>query len=181
MLKELQRSYSYTERISIENNPVLYEQTLKHFETIFQALEEVRKKTNKGIKDIEKSLNQPLNISRNDFDALKGFSTKTDAELVEIRKSVEQTQKLSDELYKLNHTDTENKILDVHNWQGKLLNDESTTADQRELIEQITAERIAQIEEEKENKIAAIRKSANAEFQTDLQNRIAKIDEEKTA
>lgn len=105
----------------------------------------------------------------------------SDAELKNLKKTFEETQKLSDELFKLTHTDYENKELDIYNWQGKLLNDENTTAEQREIIAKITDEKLVQLEREREEKISAIRKSANAEFQNDIQSRIEKIDEEKAA
>lgn len=51
--KELQQRYSYTERISIENNPALYEQTLNFYQPMFQALDDARKKVSEKVKAIQ--------------------------------------------------------------------------------------------------------------------------------
>ena len=163
--KELQRR-PYTERISIESNPALYEQTLAYYQPYFQALEDARAKSAEKVEEIKETLSGASMYRLNSPEV-------SDTDLEGLRKAREETQKLSDELFKLTHSDYENQKLDVYNWQSKLLNDEKTTAEQREIIEKITAEKISQIEQEKEEKISQIRQSANAQFQNDLQNRFA--------
>lgn len=170
--KELQQRYSYTERISIENNPALYEQTLAHFKPYFQALEAAREKSKAEIEKFQETLTGASLYRLNSPEV-------SDADLEALRKTFEETKKLSDEFYKLTHSDYDNKKLDIYNWREKLLQDESATAEQRELIEKITAEKSVQLEQEKEDKLEAIRKAANAEFKTELENRIEAIEDEK--
>ena len=56
--KELQRTFSFTERAAIEANPVLYQQTLAHYEPMFKALEEARQKAEKAAKAIKDGIDK---------------------------------------------------------------------------------------------------------------------------
>ncbi len=140
-------NYQPLERLRIEKDPLLYQQTIEFFTPIYQAIADAREKIKAEGKEIGNDIRSSTYES---FHALKGLSFENPEEL---RKSFEDTKKLRDELYKLTHSNYENQLLDALRWQEQLLQSETTTDEQRVIIAQITNEKIAQIEKQKADEI----------------------------
>ena len=95
-----------------------------------------------------------------------------------VRKILQEASNIQ---YKLTHTDFENKKLDLMQWYQEQVNQVEKSAEEREAIEKLYAAKSAQIEQERADKIEEIRKSVDAEFMSEIDQRIAKIEEEKDA
>ena len=175
---ELQQNYTHTERISIESNPALYQQTLAHYQPMFKALEEARKK----VEDDTQNINSALN-SVADFSAIgqERRATGFDDKLASLRETMKILNEASDIMFKLNHTDYENKKLDLARWRQDLLNAENMTAEQREAYEKLYVVKSAQIEKDRADKLAEIRDSVAAADRTSIQNQIAEIYKKRDA
>lgn len=70
---------------------------------------------------------------------------------------------------------------EINLWREEALAGAKQYADEQAAIEELYSAKLEQIDQERADKIAEIRKSVDAEFQTSLEQRLAKIEEEKEA
>ena len=137
---ELQRNYTYTERISIESNPALYQQTLNHYQPLFKALEDAREKLKKELDELNDILNAPMSVADMSTIGLERQSENFNEKLAAAREELKATTTLSDELFKATHNDFENRQLDLLRWRHDLLNAETTTAQQRDIRNKVCSD-----------------------------------------
>lgn len=149
----------------LKENAEEYKKALEEYDEIFQLLEDVRKSAN----------------ALPDMRVLKSEPIQTEEQLEAFKKTLAAENALSDELYKLTHNDNEGKKLDLLRWYDNLVNDENTTEKQRTLAYQVFLAKSEKLEKAHADTIQSIRDKVNAEFQSDIEKRIANIEKEKRA
>lgn len=167
----------------IKGNTILYNQVRAMYQPLFKAIDDVHKEIENKNKELKESLQQPLtSVADISSAASSRLKLEENPELLKQAESVKKIlQEASDIQYKLSHSDYQNKQLDLLQWRQDLLNQADKTAEEREAVERLYSVKLAQIEQERADKLKQIRKSVDAEFKTEIENRIAKIEEEKDA
>ena len=148
----------------IKENPRLYWQVKGIYEPLFKALKDVQEGIERKNKEMAKNLQEPLtsvaDISTAGAERRNGLEDRIEV----AKEAVKQAKALSDELYKVTHTDYENKIFDVLNWQQELLNSEKTTAAEREIVGKISTAKLAKIEKERADEVAKIQERVQEHY-----------------
>ena len=177
--RELSRGYTPQDRAAIEATPYLYEQELKKYEPIIKAIQDAREEIKKEKKALSDEIASVAEISSVAADRR---AVEENPELLKQAESLKKIlQETSDIQYKLSHTDYENKKLDVLQWQQDILNQAEMTEEKRVAIEKLGAAKLAQIEQERADKLTEIRASIEATDKTALQNKLDTIEKERQA
>lgn len=177
--KELQRTFSFTERAAIEANPALYQQTLARYEPMFKALEEAREKVKKSTDEINEQLSKPAPVAGISTIAAERESREFEEKRAAAKEAIKQQEQLSDELYRITHDEYENKIFEVRKWNQELLNNENTTAEEREIIAKLYAAKLENIEKDRADRIAEIVEQEESKYRSALDNEIANAEKAK--
>ena len=177
--KELKRKYKPVEIESIKASPTLPNQLREQLRPTFEELERLKKAAEETGKAIEGA-----SLSWADFSPFGKERNKIeeDPSIIEnLRKARKYLEEADTINYKANHTDYENQLRDLQNWRNSMLREVETTAEQREAIEKLYAEKSAQIERDRESKLAEIRESVAALDKSSFENKKASIEKEKAA
>ena len=179
-----QQNLSYYNNIA---NPTYFAPMLKNLD---ETHKQVKEKTEAIIKEIH-NVSIALELERGKSDDKNlGFSElssivaeRNDEHFSEKLKAVEETVKktreYTDELYKLTHSEYESKVYDLRKWQQDLLNDESTTAEQRIAIEKLFAEKSKRLESDRQKEITAIRDQEESRYRSALENELLSAEKAK--
>ena len=149
--KELQEKYNGNQAVIDNISPRERFALVKYYEPIWQELDEIYKTTREKVEQINEEFTKL--DPRDAWSELKGDKITTFEDRDAIRKSNEDLQNLSDELYKIRHNSYENALFDVKRWYEDLINAESTTAEQRAIIEELYTEKVKKLENEKVDEI----------------------------
>ena len=138
---------------------------------------------NKTAAQSNQQLLETLNKA-NKIEGLRGVKGDTSPDISEdARKAYDeewkQTREFTDELYKITHNEFDNKKFDLDKWYGDLVNRAELSEKEREALDKLYAEKSAQIEQERADKLAEIRDKIAAEDRTAFENRLADIEKEK--
>lgn len=139
--RELPRNYTWQERQTIENDSYRYEQELKRYEPLIKAIRDAREKIQEEKKSLAATMAEGIagNILKPFVDSINQDITPN---LQKYRDEVDAI------LYKLNHTDYENKIYDVEKrYEAALRDGEKTLLEQVEL-QKLKQAQLAQIQKE---------------------------------
>ena len=162
----------------IKENPRLYWQVKGIYEPLFKALNDVQEEIKRKNKDLAEE------VSIANFSSI-GQERKAIEQNPELLENLRKARKIQEEadaiLYKLNHSDYENKTYDAQKRRSDALRESESSIEEREAVEKRYSAEIAQIEQERADKISEIRKNANEEFKSGIDARIDKINEEKDA
>ncbi|MBR4382715.1 MAG: hypothetical protein IKP64_04070, partial [Selenomonadaceae bacterium] len=141
------------------------------------------KELNKTAEQSNQQLLETLNQS-NKIEGLRGLKGDTSPDVSEdTRKKFDEewkrTRDYTDELYKITHNEFDNRQFDIDKWYGDLVNRAELSVQEREALDKLYAEKSAQVEQERETKLAEIRDRIAAADRTAFENRLADIEKEK--
>lgn len=151
--KELSRSYTPTERAAIESTPYLYQQELRKYEPIAKAIKDAKEKIKEEKKSLAATMAEGIagSIFKPFFDK---FNQDITPDLQKYRDEVDAI------LYKLNHTDYENKIYDVKKRYEAALREGNKSALEQEELKKLRQAQLAQIQKEQSEKTQQYYKEA---------------------
>lgn len=152
------------------------------FKNIWDSITAPDEKTVESIADqAVESMRQAENI----FSKAQKMFTSGDSQLSQygIQRINQFKEELEDLRLELDYeSEFERKIAELDLWkQRELDNKNYVSKDERLAVEELYAAKREQIERETEERLEDIRKSVNSEFQSELENRLAKIEEERDA
>ena len=180
--KELERKFKPAELDILQASPSFaqIESTLRErLKPTYDEIIRLRQEAEETTKKIQEMNNALKETGMTTADANR---PNLSPDLLEAAKKESQFfNKISDEIYKLNHDEYENKKYDLLKWQQELINSEETTAEKRAAIESLFAAKSEQIEKQHAEKLAEIQESIAASRRTDLENALDAIDKEKDA
>lgn len=167
MKKELQRMYSFTERAAIENNPVLYQQTLAHYEPMFKALEEARAKTKEAVTAIgnEINKNEPFSLGGISAQLERDLNTDVfDAKIESLRKVRDLERETNSILYKIDHDSYESRKHDLEDWWHKTTETQQMSEEVSIAYEKQYHAKLQQLEKEHQDEITRQRESTESKI-----------------
>lgn len=138
----------------IKENPFLYQQTLSIYEPMFRALQDVQDEVKRKNEELAKLLKQPLSGADLSTIGQERRAIEQNPELLDTLRKARKYQEEADAiLYKMNHSDYENKKLDVDIWYNELVREGEKSNEELEALAKLRSAKLEQIEKEHQKKI----------------------------